>query len=138
MSDLKKLKIFAGVVLGVMIGASILIAQAVSIKETGDFDIELAFLIAGSMIGGALISYLLSIWKKKRSHNIPDLDERTIFVLKNYFMYAFYFLLVVSGILTFVLYFLDVKTVEIGLLFVYQMMIYICLGIGAIVAKKFG
>lgn len=138
MSDLKKVKIFAGVVLGVMIGASILITQLFMKKEFGDFDIGLGFAIAGSMIGGVLISHLLSIWKEKRNGNIPEIDERTIFVMKNYFMWAFYFVLIGSAIVTFVLYFSDVKTVEIGLLFVYQMIIYIFVGTGAFVAKKIG
>lgn len=138
MSDLKKLKIFTVVIFVAMIGGSVLIAKAIINKETGDFDILTGIILTGAMVGGLLISYLLSIRKKKRSDNIPEIDERTIFVLKNYFMYAFYFLIVISAIVTFVLYFLDVKTVDIELLFIYQMIIYICLGIGAIIAKKIG
>lgn len=138
MSDSKKLKIFTGVVLGVMIGASVFLAMAFIYKDNGDINFGIGVIIAIAMVGGALLSYVYSIWKTKQSNNIPEIDERTIFVLKNYFMYALYFLIVISGIITFVLFFLDVKTIEIESLFIYQMIMYLCIGVGAMIAKKVG
>lgn len=136
MNNEKKLKIFAGVVLGAMIGASVLMAKVMLEKETGEADIGSLLLIAGAMIVGVLISYLLSVRKQKRNGNIPEIDERTIFVMKNYFMWAFYFIFIGTGLITLMLYLMDVETVEVGLLFVYQMIIIILVAIGAGVAKK--
>ena len=136
MNNEKKLKIFAGVVLGVMIGASVLMAKVMLEKETGEADIGSLLLIAGAMIVGVLISYLLSIRKQKRNGNIPEIDERTIFVMKNYFMWAFYFIFIGTGLITFMIYLMDVKTVEVGMLFVYEMVVMILVAIGAGVAKK--
>lgn len=136
MTNEKKLKIFAGVVLGAMIGASTLLAKVMLEKETGEVDIGSLLLIAGAMIVGVLISYLLSVRKQKRNGNIPEIDERTIFVMKNYFMWAFYFIFIGTGLITFMLYLMDVETVEVGMLFVYQMIIIIVVSIGAGVAKK--
>ena len=136
MNNEKKLKIFAGVVLGVMIGASILMAKVMLEKETGEADIGSLLLIAGAMIVGVLISYLLSVRQQRRNGNIPEIDERTIFVMKNYFMWAFYFIFIGTGLITFMLFLMDVETVEVGMLFVYQMIIVILVAIGAGVAKK--
>lgn len=136
MNNEKKLKIFAGVVLGAMIGASVLMAKVILEKETGEADIGSLLLIAGAMIVGVLISYLLSVRKQKGNGNIPEIDERTIFVMKNYFMWAFYFIFIGTGFITFMLFLMDVETVEVGMLFVYQMIIIILVAIGAGVAKK--
>lgn len=138
MSDLKKLKIFAGVVLGVMIGASVLIAKVIITKEIGEFDVGLVFAIAGTMIAGAFIGYSASNWRRKRNGNIPDIDERTISVLKNYFMWAFYFVMIGSGLVSFILFLMDVKTIELGMIVVYQTILFILVAIGAVVAKKLG
>lgn len=138
MSDVKKLKVFAGVVFGVMIGASVLIAKTVFTKETGEFDIGLALAIAGAMIVGVLVSYLLSIRKTKRNGNIPEVDERTISVLKNYFMWAFYFVMIGSGLVSFILFLMDVKTIELGMIFVYQAILFMIVALGAVIAKRVG
>lgn len=136
MNNEKRLKIFAGVVLGAMIGASTLLAKVMLEKETGEADIGSLLLITGAMIVGVLISYLLSVRKQKRNVNIPEVDERTIFVMKNYFMWALYFIFIGTGLITLMLYLMDVKTVEVGMLFVYQMIIVILVAIGAGVTKK--
>lgn len=138
MSDVKKLKVFAGVVFGVMIGASVLIAKTVFTKETGEFDIGLALAIAGAMIVGVLVSYLLSIRKTKRNGNIPEVDEHTISVLKNYFMWAFYFVMIGSGLVSFILFLMDVKTIELGMIFVYQAILFMIVALGAVIAKRVG
>ena len=121
-----------------MIGASVLVAKVVIKKETGQFDVGLVFAIAGTMIVSALISYLLSIRKKKRNGNIPEIDERTILVMKNYFMWAFYFVMIGSGLVSFILFLMDVKTIELGMIFVYQTILFMLVAIGAVVAKKIG
>lgn len=136
MNNEKKLKVFAGVVLGATIGASVLLAKVILTKETGESDIGTILLITGAMIVGVLISYLLSVRKQKRNGNVPEVDERTIFVMKNYFMWAFYFVFIGTGLITLVIYLMNVKTVEVGMLFVYQMIVMILVAIGAGVAKK--
>lgn len=133
MNDRKKLKVFAGVVIGVLIGATVLI-----VKGTGEFDIGMILAMTGAMIGSAFVSYLLSIRKKKQNGNIPEVDERTIKVLKNYFLWAFYFVMIGSGLISFILFLMDVKTVELGMLFTYQVLLFMIVAVGAVVAKRVG
>lgn len=138
MNNKTKLKVFIGVVIGVIIGASILFAKIVLTKETGGFNIGMAISIIGAMILGAFFSYLLSIKKKKRNNNIPEVDERTILVLKNYFTWAFYFVMIGSGFVSIILSLMNVEKIELGMIFAYQAFVFILVAIGAFVAKRIG
>lgn len=138
MGNKKKLKIFTGVILGVMIGALTLLAKVVITKETGSFSIGTAINLIGTMLLGISFSYLISTRKKGRNRDIAEVDERTILILKNYFMWAFYLVMIGSGLFLIILYFMDIATIELGMLFVYQMFLFIIVAIGAFIVKKIG
>lgn len=136
MNNAYKLKVFIGVVIGAIMGAGILFAKTVITREMGGFNFGTVIAMTGAMVLGAFFSYLLSIRKKKQNSSIPEVDERTILVLKNYFMWAFYFVMIGSGLVSIILYLMDVETVELGMIFVYQAFLFILVGIGAFVAKR--
>lgn len=137
MNNKKKLTVFIALIV-VMIGAALLLAKMILTKETGEFSIGAAISITGSMLIGGLVSYLLSIWKEKRNKKIPEVDERTVVVLKNYFVWAFYIVMIASSFILIILYLTDVETIELGMIFAYQALIYILVAIGAFIAKRIG
>lgn len=138
MTNKKKLKMFMGVVVGVMIGAIILFAKIAFTEETDGLSIGMVIAVSGAIVLSASFTYLLSIRKKKRDNNIPEVDERTILVLKNYFMWSFYFVMIGSGLVSIILYLMDVKTIELGMIFAYQAFVFIIVAIGAFIAKRAG
>ena len=137
MNNKKKLTVFIALIV-VMIGAALLLAKMILTKETGEFSIGAAISITGSMLIGGLVSYLLSIWKEKRNKKIPEVDERTVVVLKNYFVWTFYIVMIASSFILIILYLTDVETIELGMIFAYQALIYILVAIGAFIAKRIG
>jgi len=138
MNDKTKFKIFIGLLVGILIGAALLLAKLILTKETGEFSPVMAIAITGGMILGASSSYLLSIRKKKKNNNIPEVDERTVLVLKNYFLSAFYLVMMGTGLICLVLYLMDITTIELGMIFVYLTFVFIIVAIGALIAKRKG
>ena len=138
MTNKRKLKMFMGVVVGVMIGAIILFAKIAFTEETDGLSIGMVIGVSGAMVLSAFFTYLLSIRKKKKDNNIPEVDERTILVLKNYFMWSFYFVMIGSGLVSVILYLMDVKTIELGMIFAYQAFVFMIVAIGAFAAKRTG
>lgn len=134
MNQKSKLKVFLGIIIGSTAALMIMLAKMMFEKEVGDFSIGMLIAVVGAMIFGAFFSYLLS--NRKKSRNIPEVDERRISVMKNYFVWALYFVLIGSGLISLVLYLMDVKTIEMGLLFAYQALLMVLIGIGAFVAKR--
>ena len=108
-------------------------------KEAGapifDFATSIAICAIGPISGG-IISYFFMKWNKKRNGNIPDIDERSLVIMKRYLLIVLYFVLFVSGALLLLLYGMGVYTIETGMLIVYMMILYILIGIGAIVVKQ--
>lgn len=94
-------------------------------------------LVNVAMVLGILIAYLFIIWRKKRNDNIPAADERTLLVMKNYFLYVLYFVFILSGIILLALFFLGVKSIAIGAIAAYISFLVVVIGVGALVASKF-
>lgn len=134
MNQKGKLKVFWGIVIGATIGAMIMLAKMMFEKETGGFSIGTLMGVVIAMVFGAVSSYLLS--SRKNNKTIPEVDERTVFVMKNYFVWALYFVLIGSALVSVCLYLMDVQTIEIGMLFVYQALLFVLIGAGAFVAKR--
>lgn len=105
-------------------------------KEEGEFSFELAGSVIIGSLGGVLITFLYAKWRKKRNGNVPEVDERSLFLMKRYLLIILYFVLVGSGAILIVLYAMGVQTVETGMLIVYMMILYILIGIGAVVVKR--
>ncbi|MET1249273.1 hypothetical protein ABWW58_10830 [Sporolactobacillus sp. STCC-11] len=102
--------------------------------------VTINFSIAAAIIGapliGFLISYSLSKWRKKRIGTIPEADERTLLMLKRYFLGVLYFVLFGSGAALLVLYAMGIQTIETGMLIVCMMILYLVIGIGTLIAAK--
>lgn len=105
-------------------------------KEEGAFDFGVATsVIIGSFVG-ITISFVLAKWRKKRRGNVPEVDERSVLVMKKYLLVVLYVVLVGSGALLIALYGMGVHEIETGMLIVYMMILYIVIGIGAVVVKR--
>ena len=106
-------------------------------KDTGVYDYDLILPICVGTFGGFTISVVLSKLKQKRNGNVPDFDERSMRVMQKYFLIAFYVILVGSGAALVIVYAMGIKTIETGLLIVCLMVLYILLGLGSLIAKRF-
>ena len=89
-----------------------------------------------SMVTGITVAYLLMKWRKNWKDKIPAVDERTIVVMKNYFLYVLYFIFLLSGIILLVLFFQGVQTIEIGAIVAYLAILIVITSVGALVAIK--
>lgn len=106
-------------------------------KDEGEFDFGLASVVIVATIGGFLVQFLFSTWRKRRKGNIPEIDERSMVLMKRYLLIVLYFVLIGSGALLLILYAMGVHTIETGMLIVYMMILYLLTGIGALVVKQF-
>ncbi|WP_042149841.1 hypothetical protein [Paucisalibacillus sp. EB02] len=106
-------------------------------KEQGVFDFGLAGAVIGGSVGGIIISLLFTRWRKKRRGNVPEVDERSLVLMKRYFLVVLYVVLIGSGALLLVLYGVGIQYIETGMLIVYMMILYVLIGIGAVVVKLF-
>ena len=106
-------------------------------KDTGVYDYDLILPICVGTFGGFAIFLALSKFKQKRNGNVPDFDERSMKVMQKYFLIAFYVILVGSGAALVIVYAMGIKTIETGLLIVCLMVLYILLGLGSLIAKRF-
>ena len=91
-------------------------------------------------LGGALIGFtaifLFAKWREFKRGNVPEYDERTLLLLKRYFLIVLYVLLIGSGTVFLTLMAFGIKTVETGWLIVGLMVIYLIVGFGAVVVKR--
>ena len=133
----KKLQIIAWIVIiGCFLLGGLLGIYVIG-KDTGIYDYELILPICVGTFGGFFIYLALSKLKQKRNGNVPDFDERSMKVMQKYFLIAFYVILVGSGAALVIVYAMGIKTIETGLLIVCLMVLYILLGLGSLIAKRF-
>ena len=133
----KRLQIIAWIVI---IGCFLLgglLGIYVNGRDTGVYDLDLILPICVGTFGGFAIFLALSKFKQKRNGNVPDFDERSMKVMQKYFLIAFYVILVGSGASLVIVYAMGIKTIETGLLIVCLMVLYILLGLGSLIAKRF-
>ncbi|MEI4770691.1 hypothetical protein WAX74_13730 [Psychrobacillus sp. FJAT-51614] len=127
--------IIYGVVMGCMFIGGLLGVYMIGQKE-GAFSFDLLIPIIVGIVGGFIIFLLISKWRKKRNGNVPEVDERTLLLMKKYFSIALYVVLFGSGALLLILFAMGVETIETGMLIVYMMVVYFLIGIGAFVTKQ--
>lgn len=123
------------VVIGCMIIGGFLGVYIIG-KETGEYNYEIAIAIIVGTILGPFIYLLFSRWNKKRNGNIPDVDERSVLLMKSYLMVVLYAVLFGSGAILLILYSMGVHFIETGWLIVYMMGLYMLIGLGAIITKQ--
>ncbi|MBU3217250.1 hypothetical protein LL033_25100 (plasmid) [Clostridium estertheticum] len=127
----KKLQIFGWV----FIMFCMMIGGFWGIYIGGNDPIEYVMPIIGGLALGSVVTLILYKWNKKRNGNVPDVDERTLLLLRRYLMIVLYGVLFGSGAILLVLYSMGVHSIETGMLIVYMMVLYILIGVGAIITK---
>ena len=129
----KKLQIVAYVflILCMMIGGFL------GLYIAGEDPIKYVTPIIGGLGFGIIITLILTKRTKKRKGNVPDVDERTLLLLKRYLMIVLYIVLLGSGAILLILYSMGVHSIETGMLIVYLMVLYILIIVGAIITKYF-
>ena len=133
----KKLQIIAWIVIiGCFLLGGLLGIYVIG-KDTGVYDYDLILPICVGTFGGFIMFLALSKLKQKRNGNVPEFDERSMKVMQKYFLIAFYVILVGSGASLVIVYAMGIKTIETGLLIVCLMVLYILLGLGSLIAKRF-
>lgn len=105
-------------------------------KESGEYNYDLVIPIIVGPVLGLLIYLIIFKLRKKRMGNVPGFDERSALLMKRYFMFVLYFVLVGSGAALLVLYAMGVYVIETGLLIVCLMFLYMLIGIGAFITKQ--
>ena len=102
----------------------------------GERNYEIAIAVIVGLIASFFIQLFYSRWRQKKNGNVPEFDERSIFLMRRYFMFILYFVLFGSGAILIVLYAMGVREVEIEMLVLYVMAIFMVIGFGALVAKR--
>ncbi|WP_226683410.1 hypothetical protein [Sutcliffiella horikoshii] len=105
-------------------------------REEGVFDYSLLLSMFQGTLGGLVIVLLFIFYRKKRKPKLPEFDERSMLLMKRYFLGALYVVFIGSAAIVVTLGFLGVKTVEVGMLAVYLSILFIVVGMGALVTAR--
>ncbi|MFP7254833.1 hypothetical protein SFC02_11085 [Terribacillus goriensis] len=92
------------------------------------------FLLVGAFCGVGLP--MLISWSQRKSGE-PDMDERTVRMLKNYLLSAFLLVSFLSGVLLLVLVGIGYENIALGWIAVYGGAIFILLTAGLFIVKRF-
>ncbi|MEH7352423.1 hypothetical protein V7150_02425 [Neobacillus drentensis] len=92
--------------------------------------------ISGSVLGVGIAIGTAKFRESRKSHNVPDVDERTWINIKNFYAYSLYISLFGSMLLVCVLFALGVETIELGALSIYLLALFMLLVIGTLVVKR--
>jgi hypothetical protein len=123
--------IFGSIIIGGLLGVYLIG------RETGEFDFDLVLAILVGTLLGFFIYLLFSKWNKKRRGNIPEIDERSIKIIQRYFIVVLYVILIGSGACLLFLFATGVQYIETGMLIFCMAILYIVIGVGAVVVKRF-
>ncbi|MFT8321224.1 MAG: hypothetical protein ABF649_09985 [Bacillus sp. (in: firmicutes)] len=105
-------------------------------KNTGDYDWSLVYPIIGGIFLGAIFTFLFSHWKKKKKGNIPAIDERSLVLLKRYFIGAFYIIMIGTSAVLLILFGIGIKSIETGIIIIYLCALYLLLALGTMITKR--
>ncbi|MGG0655484.1 hypothetical protein [Rummeliibacillus pycnus] len=92
--------------------------------------------ITGSIIGVGIILGTIKFRESRKSNNVPEVDERTWINLKNFYALSLYIVLFGSMLLVCVLFAFGIKTIELGALSIYLLLLFMVLVIGTLVVKR--
>lgn len=106
-------------------------------RATGEYNYDLVIPIVVGTVIGFLITLLFTKLAKKKKGNVPDFDERNMMLMKRYLLIVLYFVLFGSGAALLILYAMGIHTIETGMLIVFLIGLYILIGVGALVTKRF-
>ncbi|MGD6777353.1 hypothetical protein ACQCU1_17035 [Sutcliffiella horikoshii] len=105
-------------------------------REEGVFDYSLLLSMFQGTLGGLILVLLIMFFRKKRKPKLPEFDERSMLLMKRYFLGALYVVFIGSAAIVVILALLGVKTVEVGMLAVYLSILFIVVGMGALVTAR--
>lgn len=105
-------------------------------REEGVFDYSLLLSMFQGTLGGLVVVLLFMFFRKKRKPKLPEFDERSMLLMKRYFLGALYVVFIGSAAIVVTLAFLGVETVEVGMLAVYLSILFIVVGMGALVTAR--
>lgn len=92
--------------------------------------------IVGSIVSIGIVLGTIKFRDSRKSHNVPDVDERTWINIKNFYAFALYIVLFGSMLLVCILFALGIETIELGALSIYLFMLFMLLVIGTLVVKR--
>lgn len=105
-------------------------------REEGIFDFSLLLSMFQGTLGGLVLVLLIMFFRKKRKPKLPEFDERSMLLMKRYFLGALYVVFIGSAAIVVTLALLGVETVEVGMLAVYLSILFIIVGMGALVTAR--
>ncbi|ART74761.1 hypothetical protein B4U37_01205 [Sutcliffiella horikoshii] len=105
-------------------------------REEGVFDYSLLLSMFQGTLGGLILVLLIMFFRKKRKPKLPEFDERSMLLMKRYFLGALYVVFIGSAAIVVTLALLGVETVEVGMLAVYLSILFIAVGMGALVTAR--
>ncbi len=105
-------------------------------REEGVFDYSLLLSMFQGTVGGLVLVLLIMFFRKKRKPKLPEFDERSMLLMKRYFLGALYVVFIGSAAIVVTLALLGVETVEVGMLAVYLSILFIVVGMGALVTAR--
>ncbi|UAL47651.1 hypothetical protein [Sutcliffiella horikoshii] len=105
-------------------------------REEGVFDYSLLLSMFQGTLGGLVLVLLIMFFRKKRKPKLPEFDERSMLLMKRYFLGALYVVFIGSAAIVVTLALLGVETVEVGMLAVYLSILFIVVGMGALVTAR--
>lgn len=92
--------------------------------------------IGGSIVGVALVITIGKIRQKQKKNNVPDVDERTWSNMKNFYAISLYFVLFGSMLLVCILFISGIKTIELGAVSIYLLLLFMLLVIGTHIVRR--
>jgi Ca2+/Na+ antiporter len=96
----------------------------------------IAACIGGAITGVSIVLGIEQLRKRKKSNNIPDIDERTWLNIKNFYAVSLYFVLIGSMLLLCILFALGMRTIGLGALSIYLLLIFMLITVGTHIVKR--
>ena len=92
--------------------------------------------IGGTIAGVGIVLGIEKTRKSRKAHNVPNIDERTWVNIKNFYAISLYFVLIGSMFLLCVLFAVGIRTIELGALSIYLLLIFMLLVVGTQIVKR--
>jgi len=92
--------------------------------------------IGGSVTGVAIVLVVTKLKQKRKSNNVPDVDERTWLNIKNFYAISLYVVLIGSMLLVCILFASGMRTIELGALSLYLLLIFMLLVAGTFIVAR--
>lgn len=92
--------------------------------------------IGGTVAGVGIVLGIEKLRQSRKTHNVPDVDERTWVNIKNFYGISLYFVLIGSMFLLCLLFAFGIRTIELGALSIYLLLIFMLLVVGTHIVKR--